>query len=214
MKTSAELLLTIERLKQDMVTYEKIRMNKLDERKAELAVLLISGNLYTSVKYKRSEIYKFQLRTNEKMLEFRNKIVQLEKEFDILVIEETDTEEICTTCFCAVGDCQCSATDDEYFEVEYTSADTETLVVCEATDEKGIEEFLRKTTNRWIGRVCSFAKATGRTWKQLAENFGDMIVVRERPSVPRCYLHTLVRFDGITVFDQLRAKIALEVCKK
>lgn len=195
---SQEILMQIEEKKAALQSYITKRANKLDEKRAELAKLMLEDRCCTSINYKRSEIYNHKLRTNQKCEALRAEIFMLEREFDYAVIDETETEELCVGCFCSVCDCEC-----------VTDPKKETPV-CNAYDEKSIEEYLRKTVTVWFDTVCSFAKACGRTWRQLATNVGELILVNNRPSVPRCYLHTLVNFEGITLYDQIRAKIALE----
>ncbi len=68
---------------------------------------------------------------------------------------------------------------------------------CQATepDEQTAERWAREHLAEWLDAPCTFVKAQGRTWRQLAENKGDKITINGKASPPRAYLHTLILYS-------------------
>jgi hypothetical protein len=73
------------------------------------------------------------------------------------------------------------------------------------------EQWAREHLAEWIDQPCSFAKAQGRTWRELAENFGERILIKGKQSPPRAYLHVLENWEDCKVWARMKAKVALEV---
>jgi len=80
-------------------------------------------------------------------------------------------------------------------------------------DPEKAEKWTRENLEEWFESPCSFAKAQGRTWKQLAHNEGEKIIVKEKPVLPRAYLHALESWSECNIWARLKAKVALEVGK-
>ena len=57
--------------------------------------------------------------------------------------------------------------------------------------EQMAEKWTRDNLAQWLDTPCQFAKAQGRTWRQLAENKGDKIEIKGKPCQPRAFLHAL-----------------------
>jgi hypothetical protein len=58
-------------------------------------------------------------------------------------------------------------------------------------DEEVAEKWTRENLAEWLDTPCLFGKAEGRTWRQLAENRGEKIFLKDKPSQPRAYLHAI-----------------------
>lgn len=80
-------------------------------------------------------------------------------------------------------------------------------------DEEKAEQWVRENIAQWLDVPCPFGKAGKRTWKQLAQNEGEKIVVRGSAAVPRAYLHSLASWPECNVWSKLKAKVALEIGK-
>ena len=80
-------------------------------------------------------------------------------------------------------------------------------------DEEKAEKWVRENLLTWLDQPCPFAKAQGRSWKQLSKNEGERIVIKGKLMPPRAYLHTLERWDGCHAWAKLKAKVALEFGK-
>jgi hypothetical protein len=77
----------------------------------------------------------------------------------------------------------------------------------------GLEASLRDNL-AWLDEPSPFKKAGGRTWRQLATNYGAKIPMNGRgPQVPRAYLHSIENWQTGKIKSRLKAKIALEVGK-
>ena len=80
-------------------------------------------------------------------------------------------------------------------------------------DEEKAEKWVRENLLEWLDQPCPFAKAGGRSWKQLSKNEGEKIVIRGKPMPPRAYLHTLENWNECKAWAKLKAKVALEFGK-
>lgn len=79
--------------------------------------------------------------------------------------------------------------------------------------EEIAEQWARENQAQWLDSPCPYVKAQGRTWRQLAENQGDKIAVKGRPCQPRAYLHSLAGWNDCKVWQRMKARVALELCK-
>lgn len=75
------------------------------------------------------------------------------------------------------------------------------------------EKWVWDHMSEWLDMPCPFGKADKRTWRQLAHNEGEKIVLKGKPAVPRAYLHSLETWQECNVWSRLKAKVALEYCK-
>ena len=76
------------------------------------------------------------------------------------------------------------------------------------------EEAWLRQDPAWLDESCPFQKATGRTWRQLAENQGGKIPMNGKGAqVPRAYLHSIENWTKAYQPNRLKAKLALELCK-
>ena len=80
-------------------------------------------------------------------------------------------------------------------------------------DEEKAEKWVRENLLAWLDQPCPFAKAGGRSWKQLSKNEGEKIVIKGKPMPPRAYLHTLENWNECKAWSKLKAKVALEFGK-
>ncbi len=66
----------------------------------------------------------------------------------------------------------------------------------------------------WLDEACHFKKAEGRTWRQLAKNYGDKISMNGKGlQSPRMYLHAIENWQDCKMEARVKAKIALEMEK-
>jgi hypothetical protein len=75
------------------------------------------------------------------------------------------------------------------------------------------EKWTRENLAEWLDTPCLFGKAEGRTWRQLAENRGEKIFLKDKPSQPRAYLHAIESWQACGVWLRMKARVALEVGK-
>ena len=80
-------------------------------------------------------------------------------------------------------------------------------------DEEKAEKWVRENLLEWLDQPCPFAKAQGRSWKQLCKNEGEKIVIKGKLMPPRAYLHVLENWDECQAWSKLKAKVALEFGK-
>ena len=80
-------------------------------------------------------------------------------------------------------------------------------------DAEKAEKWVRENLLEWLDQPCPFAKAQGRSWKQLCQNEGEKIVIKGKPMPPRAYLHVLENWDECQAWAKLKAKVALEYGK-
>jgi outer membrane biosynthesis protein TonB len=80
-------------------------------------------------------------------------------------------------------------------------------------DEETAEKWTRENLAEWLDTPCLFGKAEGRTWRQLAENRGEKIFLKDKPSQPRAYLHAIESWQNCGVWLRMKARVALEVGK-
>ena len=80
-------------------------------------------------------------------------------------------------------------------------------------NEEIAERWARENLAEWLDSPCPFVKAQGRTWRELAENKGDKVMVNGKPSLPRAYLHALESWANGKVWQRMKARVSLEVCK-
>ena len=78
-------------------------------------------------------------------------------------------------------------------------------------DEKLAEKWTRDNLATWLDTPCQFAKAQGRTWRQLAENQGDKIEIKGKPCQPRAFLHALESWESCQVWARMKARVTLAV---
>ncbi len=78
-------------------------------------------------------------------------------------------------------------------------------------DEQLAEKWTRDNLAAWLDTPCQFAKAQGRTWRQLAENQGDKIEIKGKPCQPRAFLHALESWQSCQVWARMKARVALAV---
>ena len=83
-----------------------------------------------------------------------------------------------------------------------------------APDEAKAERWVRENLEEWLDTPCQFAKAQGRTWRELGENHGERIAVNGRAASPRAYLHALEGWKNGNVWGRIKAKVALELGKQ
>lgn len=82
-------------------------------------------------------------------------------------------------------------------------------------DEETAEKWLRENLGKWLDQPCTYGKASGRTWRDLAENRGAKISLKGIESQPRAYLHALENWHNCeSVWAKMKAKVALEVVSK
>ena len=92
-------------------------------------------------------------------------------------------------------------------QTEVVSAKSQTKV-----DETKGEAWVRNNVGKWFNEVCPFRQANGRTWKQLAENFGEKIAMKDKgQQSPRAYLHALESWEECKGWARIKAKVALEI---
>jgi hypothetical protein len=101
---------------------------------------------------------------------------------------------------------QPEARQDKFEEAQGTSSS--------GPNEEKAEQWVRENLTEWLDMPCPFAKAQGRTWRELAENQGTKIVMNGRSFPPRAYLHALENWNTCKMWQKIKARIALEVCKK
>jgi|GEM_PF-4120015 len=80
-------------------------------------------------------------------------------------------------------------------------------------DAEKAERWVRENLEKWLEMPCSFAKAQGRTWKELSTNQGAKIVVKGKEAAPRAYLHALQSWETCNMWERMKAKVALEFGK-
>ena len=73
-------------------------------------------------------------------------------------------------------------------------------------DEEKAERWARNNTDKWLDSSCR----AGRTWRELATNFGDMVSIRGRLQKPRSHLHIIMKTDK-SAWNRIKAKVALEM---
>ena len=73
-------------------------------------------------------------------------------------------------------------------------------------DEEKAERWARNNTDKWLDSSCR----AGRTWRELATNFGDMVSIRGRLQKPRSHLHIIMKTDK-SAWNRMKAKVALEM---
>jgi len=77
------------------------------------------------------------------------------------------------------------------------------------------EEAELRRNRAWLDEECPFQKANGRTWRQMAENQGEKILMNGKgPQPPRAYLHSIKVWQEAKTDYRLKSKVALELCKK
>jgi len=82
-------------------------------------------------------------------------------------------------------------------------------------DEETAEKWLRENLGKWLDQPCTYGKAMGRSWRDLAENKGAKISLKGIESQPRAYLHALENWHNCeSVWAKMKAKVALEVVNK
>lgn len=77
--------------------------------------------------------------------------------------------------------------------------------------EEIAEKWVRANVEEWLDTPCPFAKAQGRSWRQLAENHGDKISLKGKACLPRAFLHALESWDACKVWPKAKARVVLEV---
>jgi hypothetical protein len=77
--------------------------------------------------------------------------------------------------------------------------------------EETAEKWAREHLADWLDQPCQFAKAQGRTWRQLGENLGERINLKGKPCLPRAYLHALENWDACKVWQRMQARVVLAV---
>lgn len=80
-------------------------------------------------------------------------------------------------------------------------------------DEEKAEKWIRENLEQWLDQPCPFKKAQGRTWRQMAQNAGEKILIKGKPLPPRAYLHTIEGWAACNVWARLKAKVSLEIGK-
>jgi len=80
-------------------------------------------------------------------------------------------------------------------------------------DAEKAERWVRENLEKWLELPCNFAKAQGRTWKELSTNQGAKIVVKGKEADPRAYLHALQSWETCNMWERMKAKVALEFGK-
>jgi hypothetical protein len=80
-------------------------------------------------------------------------------------------------------------------------------------DQEKALEWAKQNLEVWLDQPCKFGKATDRTWRQLAQNFGDKIVIKGKPSQPRAYLHVIENWKDCNVWERVKAQTALQFVK-
>lgn len=78
--------------------------------------------------------------------------------------------------------------------------------------EKALE-WAKNNLEVWLDQPCKFSKAADRTWRQLAQNFGERIVIKGKPSQPRAYLHVIENWKECNIWERVKAQIALQFVK-
>jgi len=82
-------------------------------------------------------------------------------------------------------------------------------------DEETAEKWLKENLDKWLDQPCTYGKAMGRSWRDLAENKGAKISLKGIESQPRAYLHALENWHNCeSVWAKMKAKVALEVISK
>lgn len=80
-------------------------------------------------------------------------------------------------------------------------------------DAETAEKWAWNNMDQWLDEPAPFAKAAGRTWRQLGQNVGSKIDVKGKPAPPRAYLHSIETWQSCKVWHRTKAKVALLVCK-
>jgi hypothetical protein len=81
-------------------------------------------------------------------------------------------------------------------------------------DEEKAERWVRENMATWLDQPCPFRNAEGRSWRKLAQNEGERITMNGKGSqVPRAYLHAIESWQACSVWNRLKAKVALEAAK-
>lgn len=80
-------------------------------------------------------------------------------------------------------------------------------------DQQTAEKWVCNNLNEWLDQPAPFAKATGRTWRQLGQNVGNKIEVKGKSVQPRAYLHSIETWQSCNVWFRVKAKVALQICK-
>ena len=78
-------------------------------------------------------------------------------------------------------------------------------------NEQMAEKWTRDNLATWLDTPCQFGKAQGRTWRQLAENQGDKIEIKNKPCQPRAFLHALESWQSCQVWARMKARVTLAV---
>lgn len=82
-------------------------------------------------------------------------------------------------------------------------------------EEQTAEKWLRENLDKWLDQPCTYGKALGRSWRELAENRGAKISLKGIESMPRAYLHALENWQKCeSVWARMKARVALEVVSK
>ena len=84
----------------------------------------------------------------------------------------------------------------------------------EQAEAEGSQEDELKQDLAWLDKPCHFKKAVGRTWRQLAMNYGEKISMNGKGrQSPRSYLHAIESWQECKMAARVKARIALEVGK-
>lgn len=94
---------------------------------------------------------------------------------------------------------------NSHSEADSTAA-TKTSGATKIADEEKAERWARNNTDKWLDSSCR----AGRTWRELATNFGDMVSIRGRLQKPRSHLHIIMKTDK-SAWNRMKAKVALEM---
>jgi len=73
---------------------------------------------------------------------------------------------------------------------------------------------VRENLEKWLDNDSRLEKGKGRTWKELAQNVGEQIHIKNQGmKSPRAYLHTIESFENLSAWIRMKAKVALEIGK-
>jgi len=82
-------------------------------------------------------------------------------------------------------------------------------------DEERAERWVRNNIEEWLDKPSRLKKAPRRTWRDLAENRGDKILIKNREQCPRAYLHVIENGNGdVSTWAKMKAKVVLEITKE
>ena len=78
--------------------------------------------------------------------------------------------------------------------------------------EERAEKWVRDNIDEWFDNPCQLERAAERSWRELACNEGDKILIKGHLQPPRAYLH-VIESTNKSAWNRMKAKVALELGK-